>query len=928
MTIFLFFIGQFFFFIGFPVVCFIFCFLCFIPLFLWPRFKDSKINKEWFPGSKSVLRRKPAEPQNKKTKIFKTDYNLNNILILLAQIAALVIALYLGMLGQKEWAALNRTSGLGYYFIASIFLLVAFWNKGGDESPDYLKPLPIKLEIILFLIVLAIGVFFRLYKITSLPSGNWYDEASNGLIAQEFHANTIRVYVPEGTEPAQWFYFLNLFLRVFGVTTTTLRFQAAFFGILTLVSLYFLLRIGWNQRAALIGTFLLSVSRWHVNFSRINFNAIQAPFLEATVLYFLLRGLKFNNKVSFVLAGLCLGFFLHSYLALRLFFGVIFLFILYKTLTARNFIKQNMWGLIICLVVALLISSPIIFYALTHSAQFMGRSNQVSIFNNVPKNQLLPVLWSNFKLTIYQYTVWGDGNGRHNLPTVPLLDFLSSIFCTLGLGFVCFDFIASFALLPVFGRRVFVEQRSLNFLNLCWLGIMIMPGVLTIEAPQALRTLGAAPAIFIFAVIFIDNAWKLFTKLFGATWELIFVILVLVSLIPIAAANFDIYFHRQFANWDVWRSFSTTEMAQGEYIKSLNGKYRIISDHIDHPTIKFIAGDLASSYHYFYAYQDVPVKESADKGIVYILQGYHEALIPLFKYYYPHGNLREFRDPWNELMFFGYEVEKEEVAENQGLMGQYFKNGQLVAQRTDSEINFEWRKDQLPTGNNLSVHWKGQIYCADKGNYYFGIQSTEPSVLVVDGKVLINSSGGIKMRKNSLYLIGGMHEIKLAGEAMVGGILKLYGGQAPQLLQIVPSANLCAKLTYPNGLKGLYYRGLQWKETPEFCLSAPMIQFEWVTDPIPAPWSVEWLGKIKIKKDGEYVFGLNSNRHSELKISNSELLSLEGGEKEGAIKLDRGTYPIRVKYAQEGGTSLIKLWWIAPGMSKEWVPPEVLLPEK
>jgi hypothetical protein len=65
----------------------------------------------------------------------------------------------------------------------------------------------------------------------------------------------------------------------------------------------------------------------------------------------------------------------------------------------------------------------------------------------------------------------GDANGRHNLPGAPMLDPLSGALFAVGAG------------LTIARWR---DRRSL--LLLVWPGVMLIPGVFSVQAPHAMRT--------------------------------------------------------------------------------------------------------------------------------------------------------------------------------------------------------------------------------------------------------------------------------------------------------------------------------------------------------------------------------------------------------------------------------------------------------
>src|SRR3989339_53620 len=164
-------------------------------------------------------------------------------------------------------------------------------------------------KIILIGIVVALAAFFRLYDLKNVPPGLYPDEAMNGNNALEtLRTGEYKIFYPEnnGREGL----FINIqaaflgFLESSGVSPAqpwALRFPSAIFGILTVLGLYFLtkelfslsvilprqftatvLASGYLRRGpaesgiqshieliALLSSFFLAVSFWHINFSRV-----------------------------------------------------------------------------------------------------------------------------------------------------------------------------------------------------------------------------------------------------------------------------------------------------------------------------------------------------------------------------------------------------------------------------------------------------------------------------------------------------------------------------------------------------------------------------------------------------------------------------------------------------------------------------------
>jgi hypothetical protein len=139
-----------------------------------------------------------------------------------------------------------------------------------------------------------------------------------------------------------------------------------------------------------------------------------------------------------------------------------------------------------------------------------------------------------------------------------------------------------------------------------------------------------------------------------------------------------------------------------------------------------------------------------------------------------------------------------------------------------------------------------------------------------------------------------------------------------------------------NGLRGYYYVGNTWSGNPKFERIDPFVLFNWTIDPIMGPFSVKWLGRIRIDKPGEYSFATDSNDFSDVAIDGKTVYTNPGTMKgyglaetpknTGKINLKAGMHNIQVRYYESINYSRMELHWTLPGEATEVVPSDVLFP--
>lgn len=457
------------------------------------------------------------------------------------------------------------------------------------------------------LIILIIASFFRLWNITTTPPGLYPDEAINGNNAREALENwNFNVFYPENNgREGLYMNIVASSLALFGNEPWAIRIISALFGILTVLGIYFLAKelLGDpdGKRVALFAAFLLAVSFWHINFSRIGFRAIMAPFFLVWSFYFLfgmIRKLreKGNNSFSLqpelfaIISGIFFGLGFHSYIAYRIAPLLLIVPLLrgWKEYKYGDSISKDskcfpcLFALF--LFFAMITALPLGYYFLQNPDDFLGRTAQVSIFSSTNP---IKDLGSNTIKTIGMFFWQGDYNWRHNFAGAPQLWWpVGILFLT---GFLI-------TLRKFFNRRSIILNlftTSHGFLFL-WFLIFMMPVITSNEGiPHALRAIILIPPTMIFAALGlewirrnirarIEAAEKRFPhysfQLLRIKKEL--VLLLFVFFLSAISHAFNQYFFRWGESPYVADAFSERYVAIGKYLNTLPediSKYVIVN---------------------------------------------------------------------------------------------------------------------------------------------------------------------------------------------------------------------------------------------------------------------------------------------------------------------------------------------------------------
>lgn len=449
--------------------------------------------------------------------------------------------------------------------------------------------------VILITIFFAIGVFFRFYKIDSIPPGLFSDEAVNGVnTLQANETGDYKLFYKENNGREGLFINIQaISVKVFGNTAWALRIVSGLFGSLTILGVYFLARqLFLNNIIAVFSAFFMATSFWHINFSRIGFRAITAPFFLTWGVYFLWKAIDYipdPTKKFFKTRGLALaslggfvfGLGFHSYIAYR----IAPVLLVFPVLIAIK--KKKYKELLLGIVFALIAIAPLALYFYQHPQEFLGRTSQVSIFT--AENPPLELL-KNVGLTISMFFFFGDFNWRHNYSGNPELWWpVAAMFL--------FGMVVSIA--KIFSKKEEADTRLKYAFLISWLGVMLAPVVISSEGiPHSLRAIIVIPVVMIISAIGFDYAWKKFEnkKQLGA---------VLVGLL--VAGLISNTYQTYFVDWaqkpQVATSFNKSATDGAYYLNALpkeTPKYVILKTDGQAPmsinTVTFLTGTYFEKY--------------------------------------------------------------------------------------------------------------------------------------------------------------------------------------------------------------------------------------------------------------------------------------------------------------------------------------------
>lgn len=392
-------------------------------------------------------------------------------------------------------------------------------------------------KIILFLI-LILALILRGYKINSLPSLN-PDEAALGyntysllLTGKDEHGHTWPLHFQSfgDFKPGGYVYLDLSFIKTLGLTSLAVRLPNLIFSLLTIYIIYLLVNlVAENSIIALLSAFVLTISPWHIHFSRGAWESSTALFfLTLGIYWFYLYIIKKIPKFLYLFPiPLALSFYIyHSVRVVGPALFLIFFIIYFKKLFQPK--------IIISLIIGALITIPVL-YSFLHNggaARFGGvgltadygpvaRAEELrnqegapTLFNRIVNNKrvLYAIDWgekyaSHFDLNFL--FINGDEVPRSKSPDMGQLYLLELPLLFLGIIYVL------------------KSKTQLKQLLLPWLFAAPIASSLTFQAPSALRALPMVVPLTVFIACGIYYLFYLIPKSFYKI--LIIVLFILYS---------------------------------------------------------------------------------------------------------------------------------------------------------------------------------------------------------------------------------------------------------------------------------------------------------------------------------------------------------------------------------------------------------------
>lgn len=232
--------------------------------------------------------------------------------------------------------------------------------------------------------ILVLASFLRLWQLGSVPPSPDWDEAALGYNAfsiletgKDEYGNFLPVVLRSfgDYKPALYAYLTIPFIKVLGLNVIAVRLPAALIGIVTVYLVYLLVRqLSSRRELALMAAFLLAVSPWHIQFSRVAFESGVGVTCNILMVLFFLKGLK--NPRMMIFSAMSGGIALYVYQSEKVFTPLLLL--LCVVIYFKKFIKLPRPALFWMVAAGCIVILPMVFYIFSHADSLSRATKTVS----------------------------------------------------------------------------------------------------------------------------------------------------------------------------------------------------------------------------------------------------------------------------------------------------------------------------------------------------------------------------------------------------------------------------------------------------------------------------------------------------------------------------------------------------------------------
>ena len=388
------------------------------------------------------------------------------------------------------------------------------------------------------LCILAISLFFHVYRISSVPAEAQSDHVEASEDVRSILNGQYMIYFPRNTgrEPTQ-FYLTAALSHVFGYGFTTLKLTMALVGALNVIPMYWLGKELADRRLGLLAAFFMAISYWHLIVSRIGWRIVLAPFWTTFTLYLILRAFRTGRRNDYLLTGLALGAGLYGYMSFRVTPLLIVALFVLKAIVDREpgfRLTRHVANLGTLGVSALLVYLPLLRYMYDEPRMYWYRvlTRTTDLERAVQQNSLA-IFVDNVKRALLMFNWNGDFAWTVSVPNKPVLDYVSAGLFVLGMAYLLYLLLA--------------KRRPLALYLFVALFMVLLPSTMSvafpIENPSNIRASGVIPIMILLVALPVYLVGRQVVQtLRGGTGLVLVVVLGALLMVRATQLNYRLYF--------------------------------------------------------------------------------------------------------------------------------------------------------------------------------------------------------------------------------------------------------------------------------------------------------------------------------------------------------------------------------------------------
>lgn len=517
--------------------------------------------------------------------------------------------------------------------------------------------------ILVLIIIIAFSV--RLWKIDTIPPSMYYDELDLGYQAysilntgRDYFGNLLPLHPHSFAEYRTPF---NIYTAIptvwlFGINAYGVRLPSVIFGVLGVFGFYLLIRQllisedkGLNKlkdanKIALLGALVLTISPWHIQFSRVTLEVSALVFFLTFGLYLFFKSLRTSRYLWLSALFLILTPWIYSTAKLFIPFFLLFILVNWK----KEIFRLPKVEIIKAIIALLIVGLPMVYMTLSGKAG--SRFSYISIFTD--PTVATEVNFSREFDTVVRGENWVGAKPNfsdkffHNKPVYWIKSFTGNILSAFSTEFLFSDgdinlrhslkgvgqFYRIEALTLILGMVLFFTKKSdikIKRLFLFWLIAGVIPYALTRDgSTHAARLIIILPPLIVFIAYGLIGGLKLIKAKFR------FIALAIYA--GIWLLEFTFYTHNYLIHypWESERWWNAGYKEMVDEIKIIEDEYeKIIITTADEPPLVFFAA--------YYPYDSAKWQTAVKNGT---LTGEADGSKKIDKYYfdqYRNENLHE-----------------------------------------------------------------------------------------------------------------------------------------------------------------------------------------------------------------------------------------------------------------------------------------------